>query len=97
MLTQEELGHSIPVQMVPVGLDYYHYQNFRRSLLIQFGDPIDVSKFLPLYWENKPKAFNAMRDILAQKLNQLMIDIRNDSFYDANPKSWNPSQPKLEN
>jgi 1-acyl-sn-glycerol-3-phosphate acyltransferase len=83
MLTQEELGESVPVQMVPVGLDYHHYQNFRRPLLVQFGDPIDVSGFLPLYRENKPKAFNAMRDILAEKLSQLMIDIRNDTFYDV--------------
>lgn len=83
MLTQEELGESIPVQMVPVGLDYDHYQNFRKSLLIQFGDPIDVSGFLPLYRENKPRAFNAMRETLAQKLSQLMIDIRNDEFYDV--------------
>lgn len=83
MLTQEELGELIPVQMVPVGIDYYHYQNFRKPLLIQFGDPIDVSKFLPHYRENKPKAFNAMRDTLAEKLSQLMIDIRNDAFYDV--------------
>jgi len=82
-LTEEKLDNSLPVQIVPVGIDYGHYQNFRNTLLVIYGEPIDVSRFMPQYRENKARAMNMLREFLAERLRKLMIDIRNDEYYDV--------------
>lgn len=35
-------AHGVPVRMVPCGLHYVHPKRFRSSVLVQFGEPIEV-------------------------------------------------------
>lgn len=79
---QEEFGNKARVRIVPVGLEYSHYSNFRSKLLIIFGEPIDVSYFSKLYIENPPQALNLLREKIAQELKKYMIDIDTDEYYD---------------
>jgi 1-acyl-sn-glycerol-3-phosphate acyltransferase len=82
-LAQAEYGNKPFVKIVPVGLDYSDYRNFRSDLLVNYGEPIEISQYWDLYRENQPKALNLLRNALAEKLNPLMINIQNTEYYDT--------------
>jgi len=69
------------VQIVPVGLDYENYTNFRSKIFINYGKPISVGKFYNDYVEDSPRAINAIRQNLAEELSKYMIDIQSEEFY----------------
>lgn len=79
---QEDYKEKPGVKIVPIGLDYGHYSNFRTTLLINVGKPIEVSEYYPQYTKDKVLAINQMKDRLSFEMNKLMIDIRNDDYYD---------------
>jgi hypothetical protein len=79
---QEEFGESDGVQIVPVGLDYEKYANFRTKLLINYGEPVPVNQFYKAYMEDPARATNAIRSKLAEEMSKYMIDIRSTEFYD---------------
>ncbi len=79
---QEYFKDNPGVKIVPVGLDYSHYQKFRSTLLINFGKPIEVSEYYKLYTENSNEAINRLRERLADEMKKLMIDIQTEEYYD---------------
>ena len=79
---QSEYGSQQVVRIYPVGIDYGHYQKFRNTLLVNFGAPIEVADYWQAYDENNAVAINKLRDDLASKMRELMIDIRTEEYYD---------------
>jgi 1-acyl-sn-glycerol-3-phosphate acyltransferase len=79
---QEKFGTDHGVKIVPLGIDYGHYQNFRSTLLINVGDPIDVADFYQEYAENPVQAINRFKEIYAEGLSIVMIDIQTETYYD---------------
>jgi 1-acyl-sn-glycerol-3-phosphate acyltransferase len=81
--TQEELGDSRKVKIIPVGVDYEHYQHIHKDLFVNFGPPIEVSEYMEIYRENKARGMNALRDRLAEELRKQMIHIESEQYYDV--------------
>ncbi|MBN1415567.1 MAG: 1-acyl-sn-glycerol-3-phosphate acyltransferase [Bacteroidales bacterium] len=82
LLAQEKYGEKPAVKILPIGLDYGHYQKFRSTLFINYGKPIEVSEFY-LFWKNNPvDAINRLRSRLAEELKKLMIHIGTEEYYD---------------
>lgn len=79
---QDKYGAGKGVKIVPMGIDYGHYQNFRSTLYMNMGEPIEVSDFYPEYAENPVQAINRFKDVYAEKMSGLMIDIQTEEFYD---------------
>jgi 1-acyl-sn-glycerol-3-phosphate acyltransferase len=79
---QEFFKDNPGVKIVPVGLDYSHYQNFRGTLFINYGRPIEVSEYYNLYTENSNEAINKLKEKLAGEISKLMIDIQTEEHYD---------------
>jgi 1-acyl-sn-glycerol-3-phosphate acyltransferase len=80
-LAQEDYKDQPGVKILPVGLDYGHYTNFKTSLFIHFGKPIEVCEYYRLFEEDKAKAINALKERLASEMQKLMIDIQNEEYY----------------
>ena len=80
-LAQEDYKDKPGVKIVPVGLDYGHYSNFRTSIFINIGKPIEVSEYYKTYEVDKVKAINGLKDRLSSEISRLMIDIQNASYY----------------
>lgn len=78
---QEEYGEEDGVQIVPVGLDYEKYTNFRTKLFVNYGEPIPVNQFYKAYKEDPARATNAIRSKLFEEMSKYMIDIRSAVFY----------------
>ena len=81
-MAQEEYKNNPGVKIVPVGVDYSHYQNYRSTLLINYGEPIEVSEYYNLYTEDNNRGINQLRERLVKEMRKLMIDIQTEEFYD---------------
>ena len=64
LMAQETYGDKPAVKIVPVGFDYSHYQKFRSTLFINYGKPIEISEFYPVWKNNPVDAINQLRDRL---------------------------------
>jgi len=80
----EVFGDKMPVYIVPVGIEFGHYFRFRSSLLVQIGEPINITKFVDETTElNVPQQINALRDKLTYQLQKVTLQISDDENYDA--------------
>jgi 1-acyl-sn-glycerol-3-phosphate acyltransferase len=80
---QEKYREKPGVVIVPVGIDYSAYSNFRGNLFIQFGKGIEVNGFWAEYQENQARAINALRERLSLEMKKYIIDIQSEEHYDT--------------
>ncbi len=80
-MAQEEYGDKQGIVIVPLGINYGHYQNFRSTLLINYGKPIEVSEYYSVYDENPVLAINQLKERYAAEVSKLMIDIQTEEYY----------------
>lgn len=80
--TEEANNFELDMKVVPVGIDYSNYDNFRTELLINFGKPIAVSDYYESYKENPAIAINQIKDKLAESLKPLMVHIKSEKYYE---------------
>jgi 1-acyl-sn-glycerol-3-phosphate acyltransferase len=79
--TEDASDGSLNIHIVPVGLDYSNYVRYRSKLLIRIGEPFPVKKYLDLYRQNKPLAYNALIDELSERIKAEMIHIEDEESY----------------
>jgi hypothetical protein len=80
---QEEYGATPWVQIVPVGIDYSHYQKFRQTLFLNVGQPIEVADYWEKYQESPATAINKLRARIGEEMRKCMIDIRSEEYYET--------------
>ncbi len=80
--TEESNNFSLDIQIVPVGIDYSNYQDFRSTLLVNFGPAISVSDYYDLFKENPALAINALKDELWGRMKELIVDIESETYYE---------------
>ena len=78
---QEENKEKKAVKIIPVGIDYKHYQKFRGTLFVNYGQPIEVADYWKEYEENNAIGTNKLRDKLSDELKKLMIHIGTEEYY----------------
>lgn len=62
------------VNIVPVGLNYFHAHRFRSRVVIEYGKPIAVTKRDgELYQKNPRNVVNKMLDLITLKLKELTV------------------------
>jgi len=72
---------QLDLQIVPVGISYSHYWKFNRSLIVQYGEPIQVRNYWLDYEMNPQKAMLDLRDRIYEKLCPLVIEIQSRKYY----------------
>lgn len=80
---EEASNFSLDIKLIPVGINYSNYENFRSSLLVVFGEPVPISQFYDEYKANPAVALNKIKNVLAEKLKPLMIDIESQDNYEV--------------
>ncbi len=80
--TEKANDFKLNMQVVPVGIDYSNYEDFRTELLINFGKPIAVSDYLETYKDSPAIAINQIKERLAESLKPLMVHIESENYYD---------------
>jgi 1-acyl-sn-glycerol-3-phosphate acyltransferase len=72
---------KLDLQIIPVGITYSHYWNFNRSLIVQYGKPIEISQFREEYLENPQKTMLDLRDEIHRRLCPLILQIDSEIHY----------------
>ena len=72
---------KLDLQIVPVGITYSHYWEFNRSLIIQYGQPIQAKDYWIDYELNSQKAMLDLRDEIHRKLVSLILQIDSKTSY----------------
>ncbi|MDD2306588.1 MAG: 1-acyl-sn-glycerol-3-phosphate acyltransferase [Prolixibacteraceae bacterium] len=72
---------KLDLQIVPVGITYSHYWKFNRSLIVQYGQPIQVKDYWIDYEVNSQKAMLDLRDEIHRKLVSLILQIDSKTSY----------------
>jgi len=72
---------QLDLQIVPVGISYSHYWKFNRSLIVQYGQPIQLKDFWIDYEVNPQKAMLDLRDEIYRKLSTLIIQINSKTHF----------------
>lgn len=81
-MAQEDYKDQTGVKIIPVGIDYGHYQNFGTTLFVNIGKPIEIAPYYNLYKENNVMGINKLKEDFALSLSKLMIDIQSKDYYD---------------
>ena len=91
---QEKMGH-LELQIIPVGLNYFHHQRPLHKISIVYGQPISVKDFIPLYLEQKAKGVNQMKETIDQGMRNCLLIPTESPAYQAqqdlinrNNESW---------
>lgn len=79
--TQRDLGDK-PLYIVPVGLDYDHYENPYSSVVVNICPPIDVRQYMAEFSDNEPVALNHMRQDLTHAMKDAIHQVNADEHYD---------------
>ncbi len=79
---EESNDFNLNIKIVPVGLDWSDYLNFRSRLFINFGEPISVSEYYEEYKKHPARGMNLLRERVATELKKYMIHIENEEYYD---------------
>jgi len=80
--TEEANDYSLDIQIVPVGIDYDNYENYRSSVIVNFGKPISVADYIEQYKDNSAVAINQIKDELSEHMKPLIINIESVDNYD---------------
>ena len=79
---EEANDFKLNIKIIPVGLDWSNYINFRSKLFVYFGEPICISDYYDEYKKNPPRARNLLQKKLSEELKKYMIHIENEEYYD---------------
>lgn len=80
----EKSGDDRPIFILPIGLDYGDYFRYRSTVLVRFGEPINVTKFMNEHKDcAQPVLMQMLRDILSIKMSSLIAYVPDDEDYDA--------------
>ncbi|MGN0033217.1 MAG: 1-acyl-sn-glycerol-3-phosphate acyltransferase [Candidatus Limimorpha sp.] len=84
MQANREFGEEKPIYIVPTGLDYGDYFRYRSTILISFGEPINVTEYIKEHeGETDAVIMNGLKTILTQRMSKLITYIPDDDDYDA--------------
>ena len=80
-----QFGNEKPVYIVPVGLEYGDYFRYRSTIIINYGEPINVTEFVKgREEENEAVIINELKAILRERMSKLISFIPDeDEDYDA--------------
>lgn len=70
--------YSIPVKVVPCGLNYFSGHKFRSRVAVEFGEPLEItpdSELVKLYRTDKRKACSELLDLIAKRLRSVTLNV----------------------
>ena len=80
----QKYGDEKPVYIVPTGLEYGDYFRFRSTVLVSYGEPINVTEYVKAHSEEQETTIiSDLRDILTERMSRLITYIPDDEDYDA--------------
>jgi 1-acyl-sn-glycerol-3-phosphate acyltransferase len=70
---QAQDGIEKDLMILPVGLNYFDHRRPQSTVLVKFGEPLSVRKYLDLYRERPAQGLITLRDAIAESLKSVML------------------------
>jgi 1-acyl-sn-glycerol-3-phosphate acyltransferase len=81
-LEAENKNHfKLGLNIVPVGIFYSHYWNFNRTVIVQYGKPIEVDNYKEQFESNPQRSMLKLRDEIHDRLEPLTMQINSELYY----------------
>lgn len=90
-----QIDPATKVYIIPTGINYFSHKRPYAKIILNFGEPIALNEYMPLYHEHKQKAYNALKKDLSAAMKETLILPEQTEDYAAR-KKW-IFQPKHEN
>jgi len=95
-MAAEETNFNLDVKIVPVGLTFSHYYNFRRDFSVTFGKPISTSEFFEEYkQQGETRATASLRKRIHDEIDKMIINVPDKTHYDLYHQSLEIYTPQL--
>lgn len=78
----EQDKRNLEICVVPIGLDYSGYFDYREEMIVSMGKPIEVKDYYELYKKEPVRAMNLLMSDAGAALSSLIIDVRRNSHYE---------------
>lgn len=72
---------NLKLKIVPVGIFYNHYWKFNRTLIVQYGETIEMDRYREEYADNPQKAMLSLRDEIHDRIAPLTLQINSKTHY----------------
>jgi len=72
---------QLHLQIVPVGIFYSHYWDFNRTVIVQYGEPIEIDKYKEDYLSNPQKTMLILRNEIHDRIAPLTMQINSVPLY----------------
>lgn len=76
------LDYELPVKITPVGLNFENRDRFLSSVLVRFGEPIDVREWSEAHREDPRQAVKDLTDHIQSRLRELATHIEGEQAQD---------------
>lgn len=82
-LAAQETNFDLDIKIVPIGIYYSHYYNYKRKLCVKFGTPISTKDYYDSFKsDGEAKASMALRNDLLNAIKGLMVNVNDRKAYD---------------
>ncbi len=82
-IAARQTNFSLNIKIVPVGINYSHYYNFRRRIVVNFGEPLSSADYYQMYNnEGEVKASSELRNDLFNAVEKLVVHVPDKQMYD---------------
>ncbi len=79
---EEDNDFKADVQIIPTGIYYSNYWNFRSKLYVSFGKPISIKDFEKDYKEDPVRAMVKLGNLMHEKIKEQIINIKDLETHD---------------
>lgn len=79
----EKQNFEKDVLIIPSGIEYSDYTKCRQEVIVNYGEPVSLKKYFPLYRENANKALAEATAALSEALKKQIIHIASEEYYDV--------------
>jgi len=81
-MLEERKNFNAGVCIIPTGIYYSNYWNFRSKVVLKFGEPIYLNDFFEDYKKDAARTIVAFTNILHEKIKEQAIHIEDLEFHD---------------
>jgi 1-acyl-sn-glycerol-3-phosphate acyltransferase len=78
---EEKNNFKLDLQLIPTGIFYDHYWKFNRTLIVQYGKPIEIDSYKDRYGESVQNTMLSLRDDILENLEPLTMQINSVKYY----------------
>lgn len=93
-LAAETSNYELDIKIVPVGINYTHYYNFRQNVTIRYGKPISSKAYYSMLKEDgEAKTANVFRNDLFEAIRKLVVHVDDKPAYELYDQAFELAKP----